>query len=106
MTASLTSDYLWDHQDEVAKGGMRSSAEEFGDALIDAILEMARQQLGAESTDEINLEVSVRVRPVEVEAPLGGCVEICVGGPPVWVCYHRNFKGKRPGPGASGQAQG
>ncbi|QZY28828.1 hypothetical protein [Nocardioides coralli] len=73
--------------------------------MYNMILEAAAKQMeesGEASADEVTVDLKARLRPKELPEgethPLGGCVEVCVGVI-VQVCYHRNFKGSRPGKG-------
>jgi hypothetical protein len=102
MAQQLTVEYLNDHMEADAAAGMRNTPQEFADALIDVVLQMGKDQVESSTTqDEVEISVPVRLRAVEKAgvAPQSGCIEVCVG-PILWqVCYHRDFKGDRPGPG-------
>jgi predicted component of type VI protein secretion system len=71
--------------------------ESFQEALYDQLARMAIEELGSdtEERDEVQLSVPVTLRPVENAAsPEENCVEISI----TVLSYHRTFKGKYPGP--------
>ncbi|MEY2226876.1 hypothetical protein [Streptomyces sp. BF23-19] len=100
--AKLTRKYLQDHMmnpEGLPARNLVETPETFANTFIDQVLMNAQEQLGSEADerDEIELSIPVRLRPV-ANAPLGGCVEVCVGVV-VTVCYHRGYKGDHPGKG-------
>lgn len=101
MAAKLSRTYLRNHMVSDARSDdvHAPSAEDFADALIDQILAAAHQQLrDEEESDTIELTLPVTLRAVD-RSPQSGCIEVCVDVKLVQVCYHRDFKGDRPGKG-------
>lgn len=96
----LSMAYLREHASESAPGNRAESADTFGEAVADLALQGAAKQLSGPSDEreEMQFSLPVTIRPVENAGPLENCVEVCVGGGPFQVCYHRTFKGKYPGP--------
>lgn len=101
--AKLSRAYLYSHMTDQSGSAPTADEQErlvpFADQLIDQLLMSGQAQFATddEEMDEIELTIPVKIRPV-ANAPMGGCVEICVGVG-IQVCYHRGYKGDNPGTG-------
>lgn len=99
--ATLTREYLENHMSGAAISaaeGPIDSPGAFADALIDRVLAMAADQSPTDGADQLDFNLPITLRPV-ANAPQGGCIEVCIGIGIASVCYHRGFKGSRPGKG-------
>lgn len=99
---ALTRDYIENHivgeAATFSTDRAHDSPDAFADALIDRVLAMAADQAPVEGAEQLDFNLPVTLRPV-ANAPQGGCIEVCVGIGVASVCYHRDFKGTRPGKG-------
>jgi hypothetical protein len=76
----LTGPYIEDHM------ALVHTAESFGRALVEQILKAARRRLDKTEAESVELDAKITLTPVIAR----GCLQVCVGLPPVSVCYHTN----------------
>jgi len=102
--SKLTRQYLFTHmtQQSAAPASPEEAqkAQSFADQFVDEILAAGQNEFESDSDerDELTMSLPVTIRPV-VNAPMGGCIEVCVGIGIAQICYHRDFQGDRPGTG-------
>lgn len=99
----MDAQYIRDHiEGEPVDAAPIAGDAEWGQRLYDLVLEVAARQLGDSSAEEVTVAVPFTVKPfmgTDRAVAMGGCIEICVDLKVVSMCYHRGFKGKKPGPG-------
>lgn len=79
MTARMSKKYVEDHQVKV------HTAESWGRSVAYHVLDDAARSMGKEEVEEVTVNGTFHVSPVEPE----GCIRICLKTPFGVICFHQ-----------------